>query len=566
MIYKKLLIVGGGLAGLRAAIEAARNNVDVAVISKVHPLRSHSIAAQGGINAALGNNYHGEYDTPEKHAFDTIKGSDFLADQDAAMVLCQEGPARIYELENWGCPFDRTPEGKIAQRPFGGAGFPRTCYCADRTGHVILHTLFEQTIKYEVPIFDEWMVISLVVEDDILRGLIALDLKRGRLEPFMAEAVIFATGGAGRVYANSSNALISTGLGMAIPFWAGIPLKDMEFVQFHPTTLYGTNILVTEGARGEGGYLRNNKGERFMQRYAIDFMELAPRDIVARSMQTEIEEGRGFQGAYLHLDLRHLGYERILTRLPGIRELCVNFAGVDPVKEPIPVQPGQHYTMGGIDCNINGETKVKGFYAAGECACVSVHGANRLGGNSLLETIVFGARTGKSAADFVLAKKETRKGQKALEEALKLAQEKLDEMLESKGTQNPAEIKDALGALMREKVGIFREAGLLKQACEEIVQLKERFKDIKLMYPGRRLNYELIWTLELEGNLEMAEVIAKGALAREESRGSHFRRDFPKRDDKHWLKHTIALYTVDGIRLSYRDVTLGIFVPEERRY
>lgn len=574
MIYKKVLIVGGGLAGLRAAIEVCKHNIKPTVISKVHPLRSHSLAAQGGINAALGNHYMGEYDNTRKHGFDTIKGSDFLADQDAAMLMCEEAPKRIYELENWGCPFDRTADGRIAQRPFGGAGFPRTCYCADRTGHVILHNLYEQTMKYEVDYLEEWMVIALVVEGGICRGVIVLDLASGDIHSIMAEAVIFATGGSGRMYGNTTNALISTGLGVTIPYWAGIPVKDMEFIQFHPTTLYGTNILVTEGARGEGGYLKNNKGERFMEKYARDFMELAPRDIVSRSITTEIEEGRGFaplrgpsaEGAYVHLDLTHLGAEKILTRLPEIRGLSINFTGVDPIEKPIPVQPGMHYTMGGVDCDKDGKTNADGFYTAGECACVSVHGANRLGGNSLLETIVFGARSGKAASEYVLSKKKTREGEKALEETKKQQEEKIQKIFNSKGVVNYSSIKDDLGKVMKDKVGVFREEAPLKDAVREVKDLKGKFKNSKLLYTGKNMNYDLMWYLELEGNLEMAEVIAQGALNREESRGSHFRRDFSKRDDKKWLKHTLASYTPDGPKLSYKDVTLGIFVPEERKY
>ncbi|MCX7919768.1 MAG: FAD-binding protein [bacterium] len=566
MIYHKVIVVGGGLAGLRAAIAVSEHNMDVAIVSKVHPVRSHSLAAQGGINAALGNHPKGRYDTPQLHAYDTIKGSDFLADQDAVMIMTEEAIPRIYEMEHWGCPFSRTVDGKIAQRPFGGAGFPRTCYCADKTGHVLLHTLYEQTIRHEIPVYEEYMVIALVVEDNTCQGIITLDLRSGKIEPMMAEAIIFGTGGAGRVYRNTTNAYISTGLGMAIPYWAGIPLKDMEFVQYHPTTLYGTNILITEGARGEGGYLLNNRGERFMEKYARDAMELAPRDIVARAIQTEIDEGRGFEKAYVHLDLRHLGQEKIMERLPGIWDIAVHFAGVDPIKKPIPVQPGQHYTMGGIDCNADGETRVAGFFAAGECACVSVHGANRLGGNSLLETIVFGARAGNAAVNYVTNKKANRKGKDILLLKAKEQEKKLNDFFQVNGTERTAAIKDELAFTMVEKVGIFRTEAEMKDAEQKIKELKERFKKAQIAEFGLRFNFDLVWHLELEGNLAVAEAIVAGALARTESRGSHFRRDFPKRDDTNWLKHTIAEYTLEGPKLSYRPVTLGIFELVERKY
>lgn len=566
MIYNRILVVGGGLAGLRAAIAASENNMNVAVVSKVHPVRSHSLAAQGGINAALANNPKGTHDNPKLHAFDTVKGSDFLADQDAVMTMTQEAIPRIYEMEHWGCPFSRTEDGRIAQRPFGGAGFPRTCYCADKTGHVLLHTLYEQSIKHEIPIYEEYMVIALVVEDGTCRGVIALNLQTGTIEPMMAEAVIFGTGGAGRIYRNTTNAHISTGLGMAIPYWAGIPLKDIEFVQYHPTTLFGKNILITEGARGEGGYLVNNRGERFMERYARDAMELAPRDIVSRSIQTEIKEGRGFENAYVHLDLRHLGAEKIMERLPGIWDIAVHFAGVDPIKEPIPVQPGQHYSMGGIDCNADGETCVTGFYAAGECACVSVHGANRLGGNSLLETIIFGARAGDAAVRHVSAKKATRKGESVLLAKAKEQEAKISRWLSNKGKEKSAVIRDELVSMMVEQAGIFRNEQDMKSGFQKVKELQNRFKEVQLLYTGKKMNFDIVWHLELEGNLAVAEAILAGAISRTESRGSHYRIDYPIRDDSNWLKHTVASHTPEGAKLSYKPVTLGIFEPEERKY
>ena len=405
MLEHDVLIVGGGLAGLRAAIEASAL-ADTAVVSRVHPLRSHTKAAQGGINAALANAEKGRDDTPDKHAFDTIKGSDFLADQDAVELMTRIAPECIFELDHWGCAFSRTDEGKIAQRPFGGAGYPRTCYGADRTGLYLLQTVYEQSVKRSVKEYQEYFVTSLITDDSSCKGVIALNIKTGELVPILAKAIILATGGAAWTYSISTNSMINTGNGMTIAYRAGVPLKDMEFIQFHPTGLYPNGILITEGARGEGGYLVNAKGERFMERYAPKAMELAPRDIVSRSIQKEIDEGRAFENAYVHLDLRHLGREKIMSRLPGIREICLLFAGLDPIEKPIPIRPAAHYTMGGIDCNLNCETPMKGLYAAGECACVSVHGANRLGGNSLLDCVVFGKVAGDKAAKF--AKSVTR--------------------------------------------------------------------------------------------------------------------------------------------------------------
>ncbi len=579
-IYHDTIVVGGGLAGLRTALELNRRNVRVALISKVYPLRSHSVAAQGGINAALGNHPRGHYDNWEKHAFDTIKGSDYLADQDAVVRMTKEAVKRIIELEHWGCPFDRNDEGKIAQRPFGGAGFPRTCYASDKTGHALLHTLYGQIVKFrqaaerqELVIYNEWLVTKLVVEDGRCVGLIGLDIKSGNLSIFKANAIIFATGGSGRIYGKSTNALINTGIGMAVPYWSGVPLKDMEFIQFHPTTLVGKNVLITEGCRGEGGYLLNNKGERFLEKYhdSKKAMEVAPRDIIARNITKEIMEGGGYENQadpdskYVHLDLRHLGEDKIMSRLPGIREISMKFAAVDPVYEPIPVQPGQHYTMGGIDCNTDCETQIKGLYVAGEAACVSVHGANRLGGNSLLDTIVFGTIAGENAADYAQG---TAYGNndKILDDALKCENEKIENILNSNGNENPSDIKEELNKLMEEKVGIFRDAEALKFARDKIKQLQERYKNINLNYKERRINLSLMWVLELKGSLDVAEVIVAGALAREESRGSQFRTDFTERNDKDFLKHTLAYFSDEGVRLDYKDVTLGHFEPKAREY
>jgi succinate dehydrogenase / fumarate reductase flavoprotein subunit len=565
LLSHDILVVGGGLTGLRAAIEAKKAGRDVAILSKVHPLRSHSVAAQGGINAALGNAPAPIKDSWENHAFDTIKGSDYLADQDAVEVMCREGIERVIEMEHWGTLFSRTEDGKIAQRPFGGAGFPRTCYAADRTGHNLLHVLYEQVIGLQIPVYEEWYALSLVLGEGKCLGILALHFFEGRIIPIYAKAVILATGGYGRIYLKSTNALTNTGGGCYLAYQAGVPLKDMEFVQFHPTSLYGTNILMTEASRGEGGYLINAKGERFMERYAPKLMELGPRDIVARGIQTEIEEGRGFEGGYVHLDLRHLGKEKILDRLPGIRLIARDFAGVDPIMEPIPIQPAQHYSMGGIATNLDGETSLPGLFAAGECSCVSVHGANRLGGNSLLETVVFGTRAGRKAVQRVEMEK-FHMNEKVFQEHLRAFQSGLEEILERKGQEPCFRLRDEMKALMTSQVGIFRKGSDLLSAKERIRGLKERLGRVGIKQKGPDYNYELIQYLELEGMLHLAEVIVEGALARKESRGSHFRLDCPNRDDEHWLCHTIAHKTLDGPRLEYKGVTITSYPPKERTY
>ncbi len=566
MLTHDLVIVGGGLAGMAAAVEAKKAGVDVALVSKVHPMRSHSGAAQGGINAALANNPASQDDTPEKHAFDTIKGSDYLADQDAATLMTAEAPRVIYQMEHWGCPFSRMDDGRIAQRPFGGAGYPRTCYGTDKTGLYLLQTLYQQLVKHEVRVYEEWMVVALPVDSQAVQGVIGIDLKSGDLQAIRAKAVIFATGGSGRVYAKSTNAHVSTGLGMAIPYWAGVPLKDMEFIQFHPTGLFGSNILMTEGCRGEGGYLINDAGERFMKNYVSEkVMELAPRDITSRSIQTEINQGRGIKGQqYVYLDLRHLGAKKIMERLPGIRELCLDFIGLDPIKQPIPIQPSMHYTMGGIDTDRDGATGIRGFYAAGECACVSVHGANRLGGNSLLDTIVFGFRSGIKSSEFV--KTASMPDEKPLEEHRRKTESRLFDLFNRKGSENPYTIRTELQDTMFEKVGIFRSEAEMVAARAKIKELKERFIKIRPAAPGKAFNYDQIWLLELAGNLDLAEAVVEGAIVRKESRGAHSRLDFPKRDDANWLKHTVASWTPSGPKLSNKPVTSGKYAPEERKY
>lgn len=565
LLSHDVLIIGGGLAGLRAALEAKKAGMDVAVLSKVHPLRSHSVAAQGGVNAALGNVPAPINDTWQNHAFDTIKGSDYLADQDAVEVMCREGIERVIEMERWGTLFSRTDDGRIAQRPFGGAGFPRTCYAADRTGHNLLHTLYEQAIGLKIQIYEEWYGLSLVIEEGRCLGILAFPLFEGRITPIHAKATVLATGGYGRIYLRSTNAIINTGRGCYLAYQAGVPLEDMEFVQFHPTSLYGTNILITEGARGEGGYLINSRGERFMEHYAPKLLELGPRDIVARAIQTEINEGRGFEGEYVHLDLRHLGREKIMDRLPGIRQIAIDFAGIDPITKPIPIQPAQHYSMGGVPTNIEGETPLPGLYAAGECACVSVHGANRLGGNSLLETLVFGARAGKKAAANV--KKESQMRQTiSFQHQCDLFQSSLNEILARKGEEPSFRLRDETKVLMTDQVGIFRKESDLIASKKKVEELKERLNHVGLKRKELAFNHELIQYLELEGMLDLAEVIIEGALARKESRGSHFRTDYPERDDEHWLRHTLAYKTPTGPILKYKKVAITNYPPKERTY
>lgn len=563
------LIIGSGLSGLRAAIAATQQGLRCAVLSMVYPIRSHSVAAQGGINAALNNVVleGGELDSWEKHAFDTVKGSDFLADQSAVAVLTKEAIPRVYEMESWGVPFSRLADGRIAQRPFGGAIFPRTCYAEDRTGHNLLHTLFQQSLRYDIQFFNEWHALDIIREKGQFAGVVAMDIKTGRIEPIPARSLILATGGAGRVFASSTNALINSGSGISLAYRAGIPLKDMEFVQFHPTTLYGTNILITEGARGEGAYLFNNKGERFMERYASKAMELAPRDIVARSIITEINEGRGFEDEYVHLDLTHLGAERIMARLPGIHDIALRFAGVDITREPMPVQPGQHYTMGGIDCDATCQTPMEGIFACGECACVSVHGANRLGGNSLLETLVFGKIAGESAAAYIRNKKPADAGSANLEKAA--ANRK--RQIQSKGNGQKdylhvGAVYDQLRQMMISHVGVYRDQAGMSKALEAVKQARKDFSLVGLSLASQVFDLELITYLELEAMLDLAEIITVGALQRKESRGSHARRDFTERLDEQYLHHTIATKGENGPVFSTKDVDLSLWEPQERKY
>lgn len=561
-----VIIIGGGLTGLRAALQVHDAGLDVAIISKVHPLRSHSVAAQGGMNASLGNvlGENGTIDSAKIHAFDTIKGSDYLADQDAVLKMCNEAPAAVIGLEHMGTVWSRLENGKIAQRPFGGAGFPRTCYAADRTGHNALHTLYEQLVQREIPVFDEYYISSLVKNDDVCTGCVAIKIITGEIHGFTAKAILMATGGFGRIFSNSTNALINTGDGQALALQIGASLKDMEFVQFHPTTLFGTNILISEAARGEGGILLNRHNERFMERYAPNSLDLAPRDVVARAIIQEMKEDNAFDGGYVHLDLTHLGSDIIKERLPGIRQIAMDFAGVDPIEEPIPVQPGQHYSMGGIDVDLNGKTSLKGLYAAGECACISVHGANRLGGNSLLETVVFGRLVADKIIDDIT------NFPKPEEESVKKAMQELDSkvmhILRQDGDQNLFSLKDELTDVMFNKFGIFRNRDAMEEGILEIKKMQDRFLQISINNKNRAVNQALIRFFELEHMLQLAEVVAQGALKREESRGSHTRTDYQKRDDINFLKHTVATLKNSNITISYKPVKIGPFKPMERVY
>jgi len=564
--HHDVLIIGGGLTGLRAALRISDAGLDGAVVSKVHPLRSHSVAAQGGMNASLGNleGEGGTKDSWKSHAFDTVKGSDYLADQDVVERMCREAPTAVIELEHMGMVWSRLEDGKIAQRPFGGAGFPRTCYAADRTGHNALHTLYEHVVGRKISVYEEFFVTSLITEGGRCIGCTALEIMTGGVHAFLGKAILMATGGFGRIFNKSTNALINTGDGQALALRAGGLLKDMEFVQFHPTTLYGTNILISEGARGEGGTLLNKDGERFMERYAPHSVDLAPRDVVARCIEQEIAEGRGYDGGYVHLDLRHLGVERIVERLPGIRQIAMDFAGVDPIQDPVPVQPGQHYSMGGIDADINGETKLPGLYAAGECSCLSVHGANRLGGNSLVETVVFGRLVAEKIIEDV-ANAPTPNDTQA-KAAIRGINDRIEGIIRREGGDRFVNVKDAMTTTMSNKFGIFREKRTMQDGLNEIKKIQEKISYVSFQNKERKVNQALVRFLELENMLLLAESVARGALAREESRGSHTRTDFPERDDRNFLKHTLVGFRDEKMFVSYQPVTLGTFEPKERVY
>jgi len=552
-----VLIVGAGLAGMRAALAATDLGVDVAVVSKVHPVRSHSNAAQGGINAALTD----RGDDWRDHAYDTIKGSDFLGDQDAIELMCREAGEEVISMEHMGAIFNRDEEGKLGTRSFGGQRQARTFFVADFTGQALLHVLYEQIIKSGVRVYEEWFVLSLIIDEGRCGGAILMDIRTGKIEVVRAKAVILAAGGLGRVFEPSTNALICTGDGMGLAYRAGAPLMDMEMVQYHPTTLKGSGVLISEGARGEGAYLLNSEGDRFMLKYAPEFKELASRDVVSRCEQTEINEGRGIDGCVL-LDLRHLGEQVINERLSQIRELAMDFANVDMAKEPVPVQPGMHYQMGGVKADVDGLTNLPGLYAAGEVACVSVHGGNRLGANSLLDTLVFGRRSGLHAAESVRSIKHVNVNDSASDNDRKIIQD----LLENAPGESFGQLRSDLGSSMNQYLAVYRNEEGMQQALKNIADVKERFNDVYVADKTKTFNTNLMFTLEMGFMIECAESIALSAIERTESRGAHTREDMPERDDENWLKHILVTKKDEGHEISYRDVVITDWQPTVRQY
>ncbi len=545
---------------MRAAIEAFDAGANVGVISKLHPTRSHSGAAEGGINAALGN---AAEDSVESHAYDTVKGSDYIGDQDAIEIFTREAPGDIYQLEHWGAIFSRQDDGRLAQRPFGAAGSPRTVFAADITGHVLIQVLYEQLVKRDITVYEEYFAWKLVESDGRCQGVICWDLLNGGLQTVGGKTVVLATGGQGRIYRTTTNAYACTGDGAAMALKLGLPLKDMEFMQFHPTTLYPSGILLTEGCRGEGAYLVNSEGDRFMKRYAPNAMELASRDVVSRSEQTEIDEGRGIDGS-IYLDMRHLGAAKIIDRLPGSRELSMTFAGVDPIYDPVPVRPGAHYHMGGVETDNDGATELEGLYAAGEVACVSVHGANRLGGNSLMETITFGRRAGRAAAEWAFSQTTVEVPRGALDDA----ERELKGLLGVTEGERPWQIRNDLGASMFDNFGVFRREEQMTAQLEILERLRERFaKGVVIEDKGEIFNSDLTQAIELGNMIELAECMVQAGVARKESRGAHARPyDYPTRDDEHFMKHSITHWIDGRPQLSYKDVRFTKYEPMERTY
>jgi succinate dehydrogenase / fumarate reductase flavoprotein subunit len=560
------VIVGAGLAGLAAARELKKAGKNVVVITKLHPLRSHSGAAQGGINAAFSAE-----DSVEAHEFDTVKGSDYLADQDAVEFMCNTAPELVRWFEHMGAVFSRNEDGTIAQRPFGGQSHPRACFAKDRTGLTLLQTMFEQTNRLGVDFLDEWYVSDIIYEDGVVKGVCAYDIKTSEPAIFNAKAVMFATGGYGRAFKINSNAHANTGDALSIVARHGLPLEDMEFVQFHPTGLAGTGILMSEAARGEGGKLLNSKGERFMKKYAPSKMELGPRDLVSRSITQEVLEGRGVgpDKDAVYLDLTHLGEEKIMERLPELRDLAITFLGLDMVKEPIMIAATAHYSMGGIPVTIDGHAKksptelVKGFYAAGECSCVSVHGANRLGANSVLEAPLFGRHVGRTMANDI----DSLELHSVSEDVANRMLSEMKFLLDNNGDERVPQLRAELQSSMTENAGVFRTKESLQKQKEIIKKLRKRYQNVRIDDKSKVYNTDLQEAIELGHMLDFAAFIVEGALAREESRGAHFRNDFPKRDDKKFLKHTYAYMNENGdVSIDYGDVVLGKFKPEARTY
>ncbi len=556
MLKHDIIVMGAGLAGMRAALEAQRNGVDVALISKVHPVRSHSTAAQGGINAALS-----EGDSWESHALDTVKGSDYLGDQDAVEIIAREAGRDIIELEHMGVPFNRDETGHLGARNFGGASHSRTYFVADFTGQAILHVMYEQVMKARTRVYEEWFVTDLIMQDGACRGVVAIEMLTGRIEAIYAKAVIIAAGGLGRVFEPSTNALICTGDGMAAAYRAGAPLLDMEMVQYHPTTLKANGVLISEAARGDGAYLINSEGKRFMDRYAPNKMELAARDVVSRAEATEILEGRGVDGCVL-IDCRHLGAAKIKERLSQIRDLARDYAGVDIIDQPCPIRPGMHYQMGGIKTDVTGATRVPGLYAAGEAACVSVHGGNRLGANSLLETVTFGRRAGQSAADYVRGQAEPIDDPKWTADL----QQRLAALLARPLKRRAAALRLEMGSEMNKNVAVYRDHDGLSSALAHIRQLRTAYSEVGVQDKGKVYNTDMFAALELDFMLDLADSICASALFRTESRGAHIRRDFPERDDANWLKHTLATYAPEGATIGTLPVTITKWEPQKRSY
>ncbi len=580
LLSHDILIVGGGGAGLRAAIAIGEEDprLTVGVISKVYPMRSHTVSAEGGAAAVIKAN-----DTLDDHAKDTITGSDWLADQDAVEVFVKEAPAEMIQLEHWGCPWSREPDGHVAVRPFGGMKIQRTWFAADKTGFHMLHALFQTSQKYNnVTRYDEWFVTRLLVDDGRAQGVAAIELRTGQVRAIAGKAVILCTGGAGRVFPFTTNAAIKTGDGMALAYRAGVPLKDMEFVQYHPTGLPGTGILITEAARGEGGILVNKDGYRYLQDYnlgkpldihdpkhpLLSNMELGPRDRLSQAFMKEVDKGRTIKGPYgdvVHLDVRHLGERKINKKIPFVRELAKNYAGIDPVYEPIPVRPVVHYMMGGVSTDKEGGTSLPGLFAAGECACVSINGANRLGSNSLTELLVFGARAARSAARFAASRSPPNLNKlqaQAQDEQKQIAQR----FFHSQGRESIVGIRVDLNHTMESGAGIYRTEASLKATCDTIRKLKERYQQLGLQDKSLSFNTELTAAIELGFLLDAAEAVAFSALARQESRGSHQRTDFPKRDDQRYLKHSLAHHTNGDPRIDYLDVVITRWPPGERVY